>query len=91
MNDDRIAMLEREIAQLRTELEDVRSAISIVSNSTTDSLVSLHQSGITVSGNLKRLNDWVTTLIYKVMPEHEGTREQIDSILGRETKNPPPG
>jgi hypothetical protein len=74
MTDDRILALEEEVAKLRAEVADARAAIKAESDDTTHHIISLH--------------NWVTTLAYKVMPEHAETREQLDGILGLK---PPPG
>ena len=68
MTDDRILALERELAKLRAEVADVRAAIKAESDNNTHHIILLH--------------NWVTTLIYKVMPEHAETRDQIDGLLG---------
>jgi hypothetical protein len=63
------------VAKLRAEVADVREAIKEESDNTTKSLLSIYKRlGIT--------SDCMTTLIYKVMPEHAETRERLDSILG---------
>lgn len=74
MNGDRISALEREVAILRAEVADVRQALKIVSGSTTDHIVSL---GKAVGNH----GTWLTRLAYKVMPEYEATRQQIDKIF----------
>ena len=77
---DRISALEREIVKLRAEVADVRAAIKADSDDTTKHIVSLNK-------GLGLANDWLTSLIYRVMPEHAEAREQLDGILG--VKRPP--
>lgn len=81
MTDDRILALERELAKLRAEVADVRQAIKEESDNTTRHIISINKGmGLT--------SDWMTTLIYKVMPEYATARKQLNGIFGLDS--PPP-
>lgn len=88
MTDQRLAALEQEISRLRAEVADVRKAIKAESDNTTTHVVKLYKDIkstneriISICENVSRHSDWLTTIIYKFMPEHKAARDQIDSIF----------
>jgi hypothetical protein len=74
MTTDRIAALEKEVAKLRAEVADVRDALKFECDSNTTSITKICRM---ITANTRDLN----ALMYKVLPEHAATREQIDNIL----------
>jgi hypothetical protein len=74
MHDDRISAVEKELAKLRAEIADVRKAIKLESDHTTE--------------DITKIWDWITHLAYKVLPQHAGTRSQVEKIF-QPRKTPP--
>lgn len=70
MNNDRISALEKELEKLRAEVADVRAAIKLESDCSTE--------------HLGKIYDWLNEIVYKLMPEHNAVRRQINGILGLE-------
>lgn len=90
MTDDRILALEREIERLRAEVADLRKALMAESDDTTKNIISINKRTVSICENVNRHSDWLTTLIYKFMPEHKAARDQIDSIFCLSDDRPNP-
>jgi hypothetical protein len=83
MDHDRLSRIEKEIAQLRAEIADVRNAFKLECEDTTDHIRFINANIKKINLHLVTAGNHLTRLLFKVMPEYASTRLQVDAIVER--------